>query len=78
MFKTVSPTPHLEISIPLNSQPKLRGLLNNVLSGEAPLIFSFLLGITADPREIENNAYAKFRGTYKVHYGRCASGVYHF
>ena len=35
MFKTVSPTPHLEISIPLNSQPKPRGLLNNVLNGEA-------------------------------------------
>ena len=37
---------------------------------------SFLLGITAVPKEIENNAYAKFWGANKVHYGRCASGVY--
>ena len=40
------------------------------------ICFSFLLrGITAVPREIENNAYAKFWGANKVHYGRCASGV---
>ena len=50
------------------------------------LCFSFLLGITAVPREIENNAYAIFllgggwgggegEGANKVHYGRCASGV---
>ena len=39
------------------------------------LWFSFLLGITAVPREIENNAYAKFWGVDQVHYGRCASGV---
>ena len=40
------------------------------------LCFSFLLGITAVPREIENNAYAKVWGTNKVHFqGRCASGV---
>ena len=39
------------------------------------LCFSFLLGITAVPREIENNAYAKFWGANKVHYGRCASGL---
>ena len=37
--------------------------------------FSFLLGITAVPREIENNAYTKFWGTNKVHYGKCGSGV---
>ena len=30
------------------------------------LCFSFLLGITAVPREIENNAYAKFRGANMV------------
>ena len=35
--------------------------------------FSFLLGITAVPREIENNAYAKFWGASKVHFGRCVS-----
>ena len=39
------------------------------------LCFSFLLDITAVPTEIENNAYAKFWGANKVHYGRCASGV---
>ena len=32
------------------------------------LCFSFLLGITAVPREIENNAYAKFWGANKVPY----------
>ena len=42
------------------------------------LCFSFLLGITTVPREIENNANAKFWGVNKVHYGRCASGVYLF
>ena len=40
------------------------------------LCFSFLLGITAVPREIENNAYAKFWGAKKVHYGKCGRGVY--
>ena len=40
------------------------------------LCFSFLLGIIAIPREIENNAYAKFWGANKVHYGGCASGKY--
>ena len=40
------------------------------------ICFSFLLrGITAVPREIENNAYAKFWRANKVHYGRCASVV---
>ena len=39
------------------------------------LCFSFLLGITAFPREIENNACAKSWGAYKVYNGRCASGV---
>ena len=40
------------------------------------LSFSFLLrlSITAIPREIENNTYAKFLGRNKGHYGRCASG----
>ena len=38
--------------------------------------FLFLLDITAVPRQIENNAYAKFWGTNKVHYGGSASGVY--
>ena len=39
------------------------------------LCFSFLLGITAVPREIENNPYAKFWVANKVHYGKCGSGV---
>ena len=39
------------------------------------ICFSFLLGITADPKELENNAYAKFWGANKVHYGKCGSGV---
>ena len=38
-------------------------------------VFSFLLGDTAVPREIENNAYVKFWEANKVHYGRCASDV---
>ena len=45
--------------------------------------FSFRLGNTAIPCEIENNAYAKFffgwgdgRGANKVYYGRCVSGVF--
>ena len=41
------------------------------------LRFSFLLGITAVPREIENNAYAKFWGANKVHYGTYGRGVSH-
>ena len=35
------------------------------------LCFSFLLSITAVPREIENNAYAKFWEAIKMHYRRC-------
>ena len=38
------------------------------------LCFLFLLGVTAVPREIENNAYAKFWGANRVHFGRYASG----
>ena len=41
------------------------------------LCFSFLLGITPFPGEIENSAstYAKFWGANKVHYGNRGSGV---
>ena len=35
------------------------------------LCFSILLGITAVPREIENNTYVKFWGANMVHYGKC-------
>ena len=57
---------HLHIS---HNAPYLRPkILHN-------LCFSFLLGITAIPREIENNAYTKFWGANKVHFGRHASGV---
>ena len=45
--------------------------------------FSFILGITAIPSEIEKNAYAKCfffwgggRGANKVHYGRCVSAIF--
>ena len=40
------------------------------------LCFLFLLGITAVPREIENNGYAKFEGwgSNKVHFVTCARG----
>ena len=40
------------------------------------LCFSVLLGVSAVPREIENNAYAKFWGANKVYYGRCANGEF--
>ena len=40
------------------------------------LRFSFILGITAVPRDIENNAYAKSWRANKVYYGKCGSGVY--
>ena len=40
------------------------------------LCFSFLLGITAVPREIKSNAYAKFLGANKVHHGGCKSGLF--
>ena len=33
--------------------------------------FQFLLGITVIPGEIEDNAYVKFWGVNKVHYGLC-------
>ena len=57
-------------------------LLSQILHN---LRFSFLLGITAAPREIENQNYAIFfsgggggggGGVNKVHYGRCASDEY--
>ena len=38
------------------------------------LCFSFLLDITAIPRETENNAYVRFWGANKVYYGGCESG----
>ena len=42
------------------------------------LCISFLLCITAVPRETEHNAYAKcllgVGGANKVHYGKCGSG----
>ena len=40
------------------------------------LCFSFFLGIIAVPKQIENNAYAKFWGANKVHYGKCGSGIH--
>ena len=60
-----SPTMHL-----ICSPPPLPQILHN-------LCLSFLLGITAVPREIENNAYAKFweaMGDVQVAYGQCENG----
>ena len=31
------------------------------------------MGITVVPRQTEDNAYAKFGGAKRVHYGRCAN-----
>ena len=39
------------------------------------LCFAFLVGITADPTEIQNNAYPKIWGTNKVQYGKCGTGI---
>ena len=33
-------------------------------------------GYNSRPKRNENNAYAKFWGANKVHYGRCVSGVF--
>ena len=41
------------------------------------LCFSFLVGITAVPRKIENSAYAKIWGASKVDYEKCGSGVWY-
>ena len=60
-----SPLAHLQKSSLFDHPPPQ--MLHN-------LCFSFLVGITAVPREIENNPYAKFYGVNKVHFGRCASG----
>ena len=48
--------------------PPKKNMLHN-------LCFSFLLGITDVPREIENNANARSWGAKKVHYGKCGSGL---
>ena len=67
-----SHSPNLQLfyfSLPLRTHWRLLGDLHN-------LCFSFLLGITAVPREIENNAYAKFWRANEVHYGKCGSGVH--
>jgi len=59
------------LHIPLNAPYLSPKILHN-------LCFSFLLAITAVPREIENNTYAKFWGVNQVHFGRCASDmIYH-
>ena len=67
-----SHSPNLQLfyfSLPPRTHWRMLGDLHN-------LCFSFLLGITAVLRDIENNAYAKFWGANKVHYGKCGSGVY--
>ena len=62
------PIMHL-VCLPPSPPPPPHQILHN-------LGFSFLLGITVAPREIENNAYAKFLRANKVHYGRCTSGAW--
>ena len=57
----------MHLICPPPAAPKKKKNLQN-------LCFSFFLGITAVPREIENNAYAKCLGLNKMHYGRCVSG----
>ena len=66
--KVHTPLPHFHISSrnapdlrPPPPPPRPPKILLN-------LCFSFLLGITAVPREIENKAYAKFGGANKVYY----------
>ena len=39
--------------------------------------FQFLLGLKMAPREIKNNAYAKFGGTNKEYYGIFRTGLLH-
>ena len=64
-------TRHFQISY--NSRYLPEKILHN-------LCFSFLLVITAVPREIENSAHAKFGGGgggggNRGHYGKCGSDV---
>ena len=56
--------------MPLTCPPPPPQILHN-------LCFSFLLGITAVPREIENNALQNFGGVNKLHYGKSGSGICH-
>ena len=71
---SVAPLRHFHISHNVPYLPFPSQILHN-------LCFSFLLGNTAVPRGIEDNACAKFGcvgagGSNKVHYGKCESGVY--
>ena len=71
---SVAPLRHFHISHNVPYLPSPSQILHN-------LCFSFLLGNTAVPRGIEDNACAKFGcvgagGSNKVHYGKCESGVY--
>ena len=59
---------HISHNAPNLSTPPPPPILHN-------LFFPFLLDITAVLRETENNAYAKFWGANKVHYGKGESGV---
>ena len=42
------------------------------------LFLQFLLDITVVPREIEDNAYAKFLRAHKGNYGRCTDTIVHY
>ena len=58
---------HLHISHNAPNPPRPNSAL--------PSCFSFLLSTAAVPREIENNAYARFWGANKEHYGKGGTGV---
>ena len=68
-------------SIAFSISPPIRHLLISHTAPYLPpkvfhnLCFSFFLGITVVPREIESNAYEKFWRANNKHYGRCASAV---
>ena len=53
------------------------GAETDLFNFQCNLCFTFLLCITAVPREIENNAYAKCWGSdsNRVHYGKSGSGI---
>ena len=76
--QNIYPTTSWSLTVYTSSHAKRKHISHNTpcLSTKIllNLCFSFLLGSTAVPREIEKNACAKFLGANKVHFGKCASG----
>ena len=63
---------HLHIQLVCPSTPPPPFHPHQILQS---LVIQFLLDLTAFPREIEDNAYAKFWEAEEVYYhGRCANG----